>query len=194
MDSYLQLKEFRRKNNLTQTQVAEFLNVSKAFICTVEKGGVRLPDDKIDAILFDSDRFGWDTSPLVPAYHRLLIAASTIKTNPGLGKDGSNPFELAPSTIVNIRHAKQGITTTMVDSICASYCDIDRNYLLQGGTDELGTELVYNEKYLNDIALRDYTSLRQEEQTNITRGIFAELKEIRLLLTDIKNEIISSEK
>lgn len=173
MDSLLQLKSFRKWNDLSQDQVAEFLKVSRPFISNVEKGLNKLADDKIDAILFDSGRYGWDSSPLVPAYERLLVVADKITDNPGLGRDGSNPFGLKPRTVRDIRHAKQGITETIADSICKCCPEIDRNFLLQGSADAPRTEPKHD-----------------TELTNIMSGILSELTQIRVLLTDIRNSII----
>ena len=58
----IDLKTFRKDNNLTQAQVAEYLSVSSPFITQVEKGKNKLPDDHLTKLL-NNDR-GWDTTAL----------------------------------------------------------------------------------------------------------------------------------
>lgn len=63
----IDLKGFRKINNLTQLELGDFLGVQKAFICAVEKGRNKLPDDKLSKLL-KNDK-GWDTSMLTNATH-----------------------------------------------------------------------------------------------------------------------------
>lgn len=58
----VQLKIFRKANNLTQIEVAEFLGIGKSFISRIESGSVGLPEDKLIKLL-NNDR-GWDVSML----------------------------------------------------------------------------------------------------------------------------------
>ncbi len=57
------MRAFRLVNELSQKEVAEYLEVSIAFISSVERGAARLPADKL-ARLLENDR-DWDTEPLV---------------------------------------------------------------------------------------------------------------------------------
>lgn len=57
------LKCFRKMNNLTQTQLGDYLGIKKSFISAIETGRAQLPDDKFDKLL--QNREGWDTSALV---------------------------------------------------------------------------------------------------------------------------------
>lgn len=57
------LKAFRQVNELSQKEVAEFLEVSIAFISSIERGQAKLPVEKL-ARLLENDR-DWETSPLL---------------------------------------------------------------------------------------------------------------------------------
>lgn len=57
------MKAFRVANDLSQKEVAEYLDVSIAFISAVERGQAKLPAEKL-AKLLENDR-EWETSPLV---------------------------------------------------------------------------------------------------------------------------------
>ena len=50
MDSFINLVAFRKKNRLTQQQVADFIGTSMAFVSLVEKGSSKLPDDKLNKL------------------------------------------------------------------------------------------------------------------------------------------------
>lgn len=49
----IDLKEFRRANNMTQKSLAEYLGVGQGFISQIEKGDRPLPDKYINKILSD---------------------------------------------------------------------------------------------------------------------------------------------
>ena len=57
------MKAFRVMNELSQKEVAEFLEVSIAFISAVERGQARLPADKLVRLL-ENDK-DWETSALI---------------------------------------------------------------------------------------------------------------------------------
>lgn len=48
------LKRFRKENNLTQKQLAEYLNVTQGFVSQIEKGASQLPERYISKILEDN--------------------------------------------------------------------------------------------------------------------------------------------
>lgn len=58
----IDLKAFRKINNLTQLEVAEFLGVQKAFVSAVECGRSKLPKEKLTLLL--DNPHGWDISML----------------------------------------------------------------------------------------------------------------------------------
>ena len=57
------LKAFRMTNELSQKEVAEYLEVSIAFISSIERGQAKLPLEKL-AKLLDNDR-DWETASLL---------------------------------------------------------------------------------------------------------------------------------
>lgn len=56
------LKEFRIVNNLTQTELGDYLGVQKGFISKIENGKDKLPELKFRKLL--NNPHGWDTSML----------------------------------------------------------------------------------------------------------------------------------
>lgn len=61
------LKAFRKANNLTQTEIGDFLGIKKSFISKIECGVAGLPREKLNKLLYNSN--GWDTSALTEAPH-----------------------------------------------------------------------------------------------------------------------------
>ncbi len=57
-----ELKDFRKKNNLQQKELADFLGIGQSFLSNIESGRSPLPDDKLEKLL--SNPYGWDTSLL----------------------------------------------------------------------------------------------------------------------------------
>lgn len=57
------LKEFRIVNNLTQTELGDYLGVLKGFISKIENDKEKLPEPKFRKLL--SNPNGWDVSMLV---------------------------------------------------------------------------------------------------------------------------------
>lgn len=58
------LKAFRKANNISQVQLAEYLGVVQSFISQVEKGIRPIPKECISKIVANQD---WDTSMLICA-------------------------------------------------------------------------------------------------------------------------------
>lgn len=56
------LKEFRVVNNLTQTELGDYLGIQKGFISKIENGKDKLPEPKFRKLL--NNPYGWDTSML----------------------------------------------------------------------------------------------------------------------------------
>ena len=56
----IDIKAFRKVNNLTQSELGEYLGCTKAFISAIEKGNRPLPEEMYSKLI-DSD-CGWDLS------------------------------------------------------------------------------------------------------------------------------------
>lgn len=56
------LKAFRKANNLTQTQLGEYLGIQKSFVSTIESDKDPMPKEKLSKLLLNP--YGWDTSML----------------------------------------------------------------------------------------------------------------------------------
>ena len=59
----IDLKAFRKANNLTQTDVGDYLGIKKSFISTIESEKDPMPKDKLSKLL--NNPYNWDVSMLV---------------------------------------------------------------------------------------------------------------------------------
>lgn len=58
----IDLKAFRKANNLTQEKLGEYLGIKKSFISTIESGKDPMPKDKLAKLL--DNPYNWDVSML----------------------------------------------------------------------------------------------------------------------------------
>ncbi len=63
----IDLKEFRKVNNLTQTEVGDYLGIKKSYFSLIENGQKSLSDEKLGKLL--DNPHGWDTSMLTGSNH-----------------------------------------------------------------------------------------------------------------------------
>lgn len=56
----IDLKAFRKANNLTQEKLGEYLGIKKSFISTIESGKDPMPKDKLAKLL--DNPYNWDVS------------------------------------------------------------------------------------------------------------------------------------
>ena len=59
----IDLKTFRKANNLTQEKLGEYLGIKKSFISTIESDKDPMPKDKLAKLL--ENPYGWDVSMLL---------------------------------------------------------------------------------------------------------------------------------
>ena len=59
----MDLKQFRQRNKLTQTELGEYLGIKKSFVSLIENGRVKLSEEKFNKLL--NNPHGWDTSMLI---------------------------------------------------------------------------------------------------------------------------------
>lgn len=58
----IDLKAFRKANNLTQDKLGDYLGIKKSFVSTIESGKDPMPKDKLTKLL--NNPHGWDISML----------------------------------------------------------------------------------------------------------------------------------
>lgn len=58
----IDLKSFRKINNLTQGELGEYIGMKKSFISKIENGKEKLPESKLQKLL--TNTMGWDTTML----------------------------------------------------------------------------------------------------------------------------------
>ena len=81
----IDLKTFRKRNELTQDQVGEFLDIKKSFLSRIENGYAKLPKEQLTKLLNNPN--GWDTSMLVES-STPIINGDHIEQNGGRGNIG----------------------------------------------------------------------------------------------------------
>lgn len=65
----IDLKAFRKANNLTQEKLGEYLGIKKSFISTIESGKDPMPKDKLAKLLDNPNN--WDVSMLIQSENDL---------------------------------------------------------------------------------------------------------------------------
>ena len=81
----IDIKEFRKRNALTQEQLAQYWGVKTSFISFLENGRSKLPKEKLTKLLNNPN--GWDTSMLVES-STPIINGDHIEQNGGRGNIG----------------------------------------------------------------------------------------------------------
>lgn len=80
----IDIKGFRKKNELTQDQLGEYLGIKKSFISMMESGKSNVPKEKLTKLM--DNPYGWDTSMLVDGYTTTI--GDHIEQNGGNGNIG----------------------------------------------------------------------------------------------------------
>ena len=68
------LKEFRKTNNITQSELGDYLGIKKSFISSIENGRAKLPEDKFTKLLHNDQ--GWDVSMLTEEGNQMNIGGN----------------------------------------------------------------------------------------------------------------------
>lgn len=63
----IDIKEFRKANKLTQTEVGNYLGIKKSYFSLIEGGHKSLSKEKLGKLL--ENPYGWDTSMLTDMNH-----------------------------------------------------------------------------------------------------------------------------
>lgn len=74
----IDLKGFRKANNMSQKDLAEYLGVSRSFVGQVESNFSKLPQDKLNKLLTNKE--SWDVS-------MLLTDDELVEVKGGAGKE-----------------------------------------------------------------------------------------------------------
>ncbi len=81
----IDLRRFRKTNELTQDQLGDYLGVKKSFISMMESGKANIPKEKLTKLLNNPN--GWDTSMLKES-NAPIINGDHIEQNGGRGNIG----------------------------------------------------------------------------------------------------------
>lgn len=88
----IDLKNFRKVNNLTQSVLGEYLGVQKSYLSQVESGKNKLSKEKLSKLIRNDK--GWDTSMLTNATHlgdnrvtAKVAGNGSVSTNINYGSD-----------------------------------------------------------------------------------------------------------
>ena len=84
----IDLRAFRKANNLTQDTLGEYLGMKKSFISKIENGKEKLPKDKFQKLI-GNDR-GWDTSMLSYDYTKTTVKNRIPLYNDAVTIGGNN--------------------------------------------------------------------------------------------------------
>ena len=87
MDTMVNLRLFRKRNSLTQDNVAAYLGTTKGFISQVENGRAGLPDDKLQRLLENEN--GWSLDGLVKESIVPVDGPNTVPLLPIFAQAGS---------------------------------------------------------------------------------------------------------
>lgn len=72
----IDIKAFRKANNLTQSQLGDYLGCTKAFISAIEKGNRPIPEEMYTKLIDNS--LNWDTSMLVEPEESVIPQSESV--------------------------------------------------------------------------------------------------------------------
>jgi len=156
MSQLIDIQGFRKQNHITQTDIAEYLGISRSFVNQVENGKAALPESRLRKLLEDSPKDkNWDIYPLVPAYGRVL-RLFFILTNDDtavinrffLGSE-TDPFNLDSDILESLKLGKSGMSESIIQHIQEHFPYVNRYWLETGEgspysflqSNEMGNEL-----------------------------------------------------
>lgn len=122
---YIDVKGFRDRFGLKQSELADFLGITRGFISLIEKGTAKLSAKHIDKIL---DSFG--ICGLIPAYDRIEILKAIKNDDFPSGVEVSQ--YITENTLENIRHGVIPITNEIADKLTTTYPQLNKKWLTTG--------------------------------------------------------------
>ena len=156
----IDLREFRKNNNLSQKELAEFLGITGGFISLIENGRAKLPNDKLERLLVEGKAKGWNTSELIPASSRILMLGELLQLRSGV-KDivYEEALGLSSEDLTRIITGQGTFTRTNVEQIRQKVPDINVNWLMTGEGDVFMKEIPNS---LNDEIYKELQAIRSE--------------------------------
>lgn len=151
-------ENFRHANHLRQQELSEILKTSQSFISSVSKQRNKLPDDKIDLIIEESIRRGWDWEPLNPTFYRLYQISSFYDFN---GKEEErfdvktceSILPIQRKELLEIKHGKIEISDEFAEKIANNLPGLNVEWIKTGlgSTFSVETEVYTEEENADDI-------------------------------------------
>ena len=155
MSRIIDLRAFRKANNLSQKYIAEVLGVTSGFISLIENGRGKLPSGKREKLLRLADENGWKTEDLNPDEARIQLLFDALQ---GVDRNLADCLSsvLTPQILKEIHLGKQGIDTTLANkiiSVCPKGNRPSKGWLLSGEGDMFSSEPI-GEPEIRDILTR----------------------------------------
>lgn len=172
MEKLVDLREFRKRNHIKQSDLAEFLDTSASFISLIENGQSKLPESKIDRIMNDAEvQKGWSPEGLVPVFDRVRRVIEYLKKECPIEDTPELERLFLPDNIyADIRYGRIGISMDIAKAIADSiswYFNLNPEWLATGIGDMVlpKSQIDYNvlyEKYKD--LLERVERLEQQEK------------------------------
>ena len=128
----IDLATFRKIHGLKQSDVANYLGITRGYISIVESSSGKLSEENLVKLM---DR--WGPTGLVPCYQRLTDLEEALKKDGWIHASESllfDPYEwFLPNDIVSgIRYGRIGITEEIADRIVAKFGFVSKEWLMTG--------------------------------------------------------------
>lgn len=136
----IDLRNFRKSNNLSQDEVANFLEVTRGFISLIETERTNLPEDKLNRLKEEGPKMGWDVAPLFPYATRIRKLESALEAKSNAGETDfpfstKDKFGLDDATYDKIMSGKTAINAILAGMIHLYNGDINPDWLVSGQGD-----------------------------------------------------------
>lgn len=127
----IDIKAFRKKNKITQVELAEYLGTTHGFISQVERGKSKLSEDKLE--MLRNNKYGWIIDDILESgvaaspkndlerlYDIIKEQQDTIKTQQEIIKTQSETIKEQSETINMMATSKRGCATGDASSVHSS--------------------------------------------------------------------------
>ncbi len=197
MGALIDLSGFRKRNNLSQAELAKAIGTSAAFISQVETGASKMPAEKLQTLERVAEEKHWSTRGLIPAWDRLWLLGKYIgdvdKDNRELDEIYSKDYpkllnQTIPMEIVDaIGMGQIGIDSALADFIiaaCPKQYKPNKNWLMSGEGDIFpqSVRAAANGETKMSVPRNDNTGALLESILAKQESLEKELQEIKALL------------